>query len=329
MNKCRKGPDRERSTSSGAEPAGGCEKSTVRRAIGQCARHVLFYRLLVMVGEGGLAVSGKVFDEYGVPIVTPVRVASAVVAGVAVVVVGAVWGDPEVLLVGVAVIVVVFCVAIPVWRNRRYRDRPLARPPVYAPIEEHSTVVEVGRRRVTRRVVRRPAGVGYLFSALGGLLCLALMIRPAGSIDAGIVLSVGAGAAICVGSLATGPAAYFVVSGRFLDSCTANRIVRVPRQMISEFVAGRQDVTLRLTSGPAVYFRVDSVLWALFDKTSTFTNPRSQVRTIDRIVAAMHHVPPVRVLGDTQVQWIPRRRVVTGLAVGGLVLFAVTIIRTS
>jgi hypothetical protein len=272
--------------------------------------------------------SGKLLDEHGVPIVTPLRLTLAIVAGFAVTVVGAALGNETVVVAGPSIILIAFCVAIPVWRNRRYRDQPLAKPPAQAAVYGNPLAVEATGRRAVRRV-RRRAGMTYMFVALGAALCVATVVAPGTHVDGYDVLFAGIGAFMCVGSLATGPVACFVVSPRYLDIRTANRIVRVPRAVIAEFTQGQQHVTLQLSNHESVRFRVDSVLWSLFDRSGNFTNPRSQVRTIRRIVSAMREVPPVQMPGDVQVERIERRWLVTGLVMGGLVLLAGTLIAAS
>lgn len=166
---------------------------------------------------------------------------------------------------------------MPARRNRRYRDRPLPAPPapapplaqtpppVYVSAPSIPVVVEPGSRWAPRpvgRVIRRRAGMAYVFAALGVFLCLAVVLAP-GPVDAVTASFAALGAFVCVGCVAAGPVARFVVSARHLEIRTAVRIVvaalaAVPPEHRAEdfeveYIARFWMIALLVVSGAALF----------------------------------------------------------------------------
>lgn len=179
----------------------------------------------------------------------------------------------------------------------RYRDVPL-------PMLEAADVV-TPHRGARRASVGRSSGIAYLFMAMlgPGLMAAALVNWGDQSRTVSVVTVTFAGSALA-GCYLVGPAARFVITPECLCVDTAFHRLRVPRHLLGTFFSNGVDVRLDLADGDRLYFRVDSPLWDIRGGGYR-ANRRTQLRTVERIVARLQAVPARPTVGGMVVSVRP------------------------
>jgi hypothetical protein len=184
-----------------------------------------------------------------------------------------------------------------------------------------------------RRSRRRISGIAYCFLALavgfGGFVVPVTWSMYSRTTDLSALALAVAGAAGC---WLAGPAAGFVVTPAYLHIDRALTRTSVPRTLIGGLSPDGTDVSLHLTAGRPVRFRVDPVFWDA-RATATRDNSRTQHRTADRIVTMLHQVPAAPAGADpagTGVTTTPRYPMIAVAVLASLtaVIAAVLLITT-